>query len=101
MEKVPPALAGLIQALVVTLYCVVIALLFSIQPFNQSSQYLAPFTVLLLLVFSAGFTGLAVFGYPIYLVLGHSFKQGLMVAIYTFLYLLAIIVVGLSLVFII
>ncbi len=55
---------------------------------NQSGGVLAIFSVLLLLVFSAGISGFFVFGYPAYLFLQKKYKQAVLTVLTTFITLL-------------
>lgn len=66
---------GLLQAIGVITYCVLIALLFnslSKASIQEPIGFIGSAMMLVLLVFSAGVTGSIVFGYPAYL----FFKQG-------------------------
>jgi len=93
--KLKPYLAGLLQSLGVTVYCLLVAVFFrtmeklSITPIAPVGTAL----MLLLLVFSAAVTGLLVFGYPCYLAINNKIKDALTLLAFTLLYCLLIFVV--------
>ena len=88
LEKLHPALIGLIQTVGVTVYCGAIATFF-FHTGNENPdlpQNIIMFVMLMLLVFSAGITGFLVFGYSAYLALNKKTKQSLNVLGYPFLF---------------
>lgn len=100
-EEMTPSTIGLIQALLVVVYCAFISGFFwlmeemSLQP----PRILVSTLMLLLLVFSAAVCGLLVFGYPAYLALNKKdFRKSVLILGYTFIFFLAII--GIILLFI-
>jgi hypothetical protein len=97
MKKTNLSLIAFLQALGAVVYCVLIAGLmwFLDQNFEAPIGFLGISLWLSLLVFSAGVTGSIVFGYPAYLALKQQVKQAVSLAIYTLLYLLAIIAIAL------
>lgn len=100
MRKYKPATAGLLQATSVIVYCLLIAVfMVFIDKLNAPDG--GPLGIglfLILLVLSAGITGLLVFGYPVYLALTHKLQDAFSVLIYTFLYLMiAVVLILLSL----
>jgi len=88
LQKISPILAGLIQALLVTGYCVLIARYFYFmnQNFNSPPMVLGIMLMLMILVFSAAIMGVIVFGYPVYLLFEKKFKKALQVVGYTLLF---------------
>jgi hypothetical protein len=90
------AVAGFLQALGVTSYCILVALVFTIlDQFQVGSPGVIFFTFFLLLfVLSAAITGSLVFGYAAYLVLNKKIKEALMDLAYVLLWSIFIILVG-------
>jgi hypothetical protein len=68
MKQLKPSLIGLIQAVGVIVYCVLVAMLINFMGKNaEPVGFWGVAAMLILLVFSAGVTGSMVFGYPAYL----------------------------------
>ena len=90
-----PMLIGLLQALGVAIYCLLIGTFFwnMDRYVDKPGNVMTIALMLILLVFSAGLTGLIVFGYPVYLALQKRIKEALQILGYTFLYVLFIIIV--------
>jgi len=84
------SLIGFLQALGVTVYCILISLLIKFLGvlFAPQPETLGPALLLILLVFSAAVTGSIVFGYSIYLALNKNIKDSLLLFVYTLLYCL-------------
>ena len=95
LEKEKPATVGLCQALFVTVYCGLIAILFNFLTKaipEDPPGFFGFFFMLVLLVFSAAVTGSLVFGYPAYLVLAkNKIKEALTILAFTLAFSLAII----------
>lgn len=100
MKKLNISLIGLIQAAGVLFYCFLIAgfinLLsgFSITP----GSFIGPSIMLTLLVVSAAITGTIVFGYPVYLAIKNKIKEAIFLLLYTFLYLISFVFIGIIIV---
>ena len=94
-KKLNPSLIGLLQALGVIIYCILISglLQFVGGTTIQPPVFFTSVVILALLVFSAAVTGSIVFGYPAYLVLNKKIKQALSVLAFTLLYCLGIVIV--------
>ena len=89
-----PSLVGLLQAIGVTLYSVLIGgFFYFMEQVSADPGFLGIVLMLLLLVFSAAVTGSMVFGYPAYLALNKKIKEALKVLSYTLLYSLGIILI--------
>lgn len=90
------AVAGFLQALGVAIYCVLIALVFTIlNNFQVSGPGVIFFSFFLLLfVLSAAVTGSLVFGYAAYLALNRKIKEAVMDLAYVLLWTIFIILVG-------
>lgn len=90
------AAAGFLQALGVTIYCLLIALVFMVlDSFQVGSPGVLFFTFFLLLfVLSAAITGSLVFGYAAYLALNKKIKEALMDLAYVILWAIIIILIG-------
>lgn len=94
-KNLKPYLIGLFQALGITAYCSLVVLFFQMMENSsiKSNQTISGILILILLVFSAAICGLIVFGKPLYLIMNKKIKEALIILTYTFLYLLAIIVI--------
>jgi len=93
--KPKPFLIGLLQAIGVIIYCILIAALFNFlgKTMPQSPGIFGFATMLVVLVFSAAITGSIVFGYPAYLFLKQQkIKEPLLILAFTVLFCLAILV---------
>lgn len=92
--KLKPFFVGLLQAIGVIIYCVLIALLINSIGKAVSSApmgFLGAAIMLVLLVFSAGVTGTIVFGYPAYLFFKQQkVKEPLLILLFTSICCLAI-----------
>jgi len=86
---------GLFQALGISAYCILVVLFFKVMENSnlQPNQMVVGALVLIVLVLSAAICGLIVFGRPLYLVINKKVKEALIILSYTFLYLLAIILI--------
>ena len=94
LEKEKPSTVGLCQALGVTVYCGLIAILFNYlsKAIPTGFGFFGFFFMLVLLVFSVAVTGSIVFGYPAYLALvKNKIKEALTILAFTLLYTLGII----------
>ena len=94
LEREKPTTVGLCQALFVTVYCGLVALLFNYltKAMPSGPGFFGFFFMLVLLVFSAAVTGSLVFGYPAYLVLAkNKIKEALTILAFTLAFSLAII----------
>ena len=100
IKKLSPSLIGLAQAIGVFVYCLLISLFFkfmesaSIEP----PQLFGIMVMLALLVVSAAITGLLVFGIPVYFVINKEVKKALIILGYTFLYILLVILIIISII---
>ena len=96
MKKLNMSLVGLIQAIAVLAYCALIAGLLSIisDITISPSPIIAGSIMLSLLVVSAAITGSIVFAYPAYLALKEKTTEAIYVLLYTILYLIGLIVIG-------
>jgi len=97
MKKLDPYLIGLLQALAVIVYCLLIAGLLNLfgNVFAAPVGLLSSVFILVLLVFSAAATGSIVFGYPAYLFLKtKQTKKSLLILSYTLLYCLTFIIIA-------
>jgi len=93
--KSNPSLIGLVQAIGVIAYCVLVAAVFNFlgKTMPQSPGIFGFAAMLVILVFSAAITGSIVFGYPAYLFFKEKkTKEPLMILAFTVLFCLAIIV---------
>lgn len=92
--KLKPFFVGLLQAIGVIVYCVLIALLFNSlgkASVQESIGFIGSAMMLVLLVFSAGATGTIVFGYPAYLFFKQQkVKEPLLILLFTSICCLAI-----------
>lgn len=95
IKQKSPMLIGLLQALGVTIYCLLMGTFFwNMDHYsNQPGSVVIIALILVLLVFSAALTGLMVFGYPAYLAMQKRIREALQILGYTFLYVLFIIIV--------
>lgn len=91
----PSKLIGFLQSLGVAIYCSLIALfIWNLdRSFDQSPQVLNMVLMLFLLVFSVAICGTLVFGYPVYLLIGHNVKRALHILAYTMLFSLLMLLV--------
>ena len=99
LENEKPATIGLCQALFVTVYCGLVALLFNFltKAISSGPGFFGFFFMLILLVFSAAVTGSLVFGYPAYLALAkNKIKEALTILAFTLAFSLAIILLTLA-----
>ena len=97
MKKTNLSIIGLVQALSLVGYCVLIAGMLNLFGKTLTAPVGFPGSVLILvlLVFSAAVTGSIVFGYPAYLFLKNKqTKQALLILAYTLLYCLAFIIIA-------
>jgi len=97
MKKYNPTIIGLVQAIGVILYCILIALVFTFFEKNSPMPQgiWAPAIMLTLLVFSAAVTGSIVFGYPAYLFLKEKqIKPALQILAYTLIFCLLFILIA-------
>ena len=80
-----PWFAGLLQALGVLIYCVIVSGVFQLLKgtTKQPPEFLIASFMLLFLVFSAATTGALVFGYPVYLAMNKEIKKALWVLLST------------------
>ena len=94
MKKKQLIKIGLIQAIGVTAYTILISVvLMSFERLDfQPPGLFAPALILILLVFSAALTGALVFGYPAFLALQKKTKEAVYIFAYTLLFLLLIFV---------
>ena len=96
LGKEKPTTIGLCQALGVTVYCGLVAVLFNYltKAIPSGPGFFGFFFMLILLVFSAAVTGSVVFGYPVYLALAkNKIKEALTILAFTLLYSLLIILI--------
>ncbi len=101
MKKIDPPLIGLLQALGVVVYCVLIAGMLSLfaKTLTAPMGFFGSVLILVLLVFSVAVTGSIVFGYPAYLFLKNKqVKEALLILVYTLLYCLAFIIIAILLI---
>lgn len=99
MKKTNPSTIGLLQALGLVVYCVLIAGMLNLfgKTIAAPVGFLGSVLILVLLVFSAAVTGSIVFGYPAYLFLKNKqVKEALLILAYTLLYCLAFIIIAIS-----
>ncbi len=96
MKQLKPSLVGLIQAIGVIVYCVLIAMFINFMGKNaEPVGFLGAAAMLVLLVFSAGATGSMVFGYPAYLLFKEKeIKRPLLVLAFTSLFCLIILAIS-------
>ncbi|MBU1202772.1 hypothetical protein KKH39_01885 [Patescibacteria group bacterium] len=102
-KKTSPAFLGLLQALGVVIYCLIIGFFFSFMAKygnKEADNILTTALMLTILVFSAAVTGLIVFGRPVYLVMQKKVKEAMNLLGYTFLFLFFIIIIVLYVSFI-
>ena len=94
--KKNPSTIGLLQAIGITIYCLLIAGLFQLlERFSTSSpEYVVMALILILLVFSAALCGFILFGYPVYLILNKKLKEGLQILGFSALWMLGIIFIA-------
>lgn len=90
-----PSLIGLVQAIGVVGYCVLISLLFNfLGKTNQPIGFLGIAAMLVILVFSAAVSGSIVFGYPAYLFFKEGkVKESLKILLFTGIFCLLIVAV--------
>lgn len=89
MKKINTSKIGFFQALGVVFYCAFIAGLINLfgKAFPAPTGFFGSVFMLVLLVFSAAFTGSIVFGYPAYLFLNNKqAKEALYILGFTLLY---------------
>ena len=94
LGKEKPTTIGLCQALGVTVYCGLVAVLFNYltKAIPSGPGFFGFFFMLVLLVFSAAVTGSVVFGYPAYLSLAkNKIKEALTILAFTLAFSLVII----------
>lgn len=97
MKKYNPSIIGLMQAIGVVAYCILIASFFGFfeRNFSGPQGIWAPAIMLILLVFSAAVTGSIVFGYPAYLFFKEKeIKSALQILAYTLIYCLLFILIA-------
>ena len=90
LKKINPILIGLFQAVLVFVYVTLISqFVTSISDVGgpADNELVIGMFMLLLLVFSAGITGILVFGYFAYLLIDKEVKRALTVIGFTFLFL--------------
>jgi hypothetical protein len=103
VRKMHPATVGLLQALGVGVYVVLISAFFHLierSEITPPGGFGTMIAILLLLVFSAAVTGSLIFGYPTYLIINKGLNRALQVLLYTSLFLLVTIIVALLIVFV-
>ena len=96
LEREKLSTIGLCQALFVTVYCGLVALLFNYltKAIPSGPGFFGFFFMLILLVFSAAVTGSIVFGYPAYIgLVKNKIKEALTILAFTLLYSLLIILI--------
>jgi dipeptide/tripeptide permease len=96
MKKLNPSLIGLLQAIGVIIYCVLIAALLNFlgRAGLEPPGIFGFAAILVILVFSAAVTGSIVFGYPVYLFFkDKKIKEPLLILAFTALYCLIILAV--------
>lgn len=101
MKKANLSIIGLLQALGLVIYCVLIAGMLNLfgKTLTAPVGFLGSVLILVLLVFSAAVTGSIVFGYPAYLFLKNKqVKEALLILAYTLLYCLAFIIIAILLI---
>lgn len=101
MKKSNSYLIGLLQAIGVFVYCVLIsgALNYLSRVFIQSPGFLGTAVILAIIVLSAAITGSIVFGYPAYLFLKYKkTKEALSILAFTLVFCLTIIIIGIILI---
>ncbi|MFW0861985.1 MAG: hypothetical protein ACKKL6_00135 [Candidatus Komeilibacteria bacterium] len=88
LKKLSNSKIGLLQALGVTAYCLLVSQVFRLMETLQPDvpDWVAATTMLLLLVISASVVGSLVFGYAAYSLLRKDVKEALHVLGYTLLY---------------
>ncbi len=96
-KKTSPVFVGLLQAVGVGLYCLLMGAFFryGADHFPKQDTIFTGSLMMIILVFSAAVTGLTVFGRPAYLFLNKKAKEALLVLGYTFIFLLFIIALSL------
>lgn len=89
------SLIGLLQALFIVVYCILVGGLFFVlgQIALQPPAFWGIALILVLFVFSAALTGSVVFGYPAYLTLNGKIKEALSLLTYTLLYIVGFVVI--------
>jgi len=94
-KKLKPYLVGLFQALGISAYCALVILFFQVMENSgiETNQIVAGILMLIVLVFSAAISALIVFGRPIYLAINKKIKDAMHILAFTFLYLIAIIMI--------
>lgn len=101
LEKEKLSTIGLCQALLVSLYCGLVATFFYYM--SQTSHepgFFGFFMMLVIFVFSAAVTGSLVFGYPAYLALvKHKVSEALSILAFTLMSFMAIILIAMILIF--
>lgn len=94
-----PSLIGLLQALGITVYCLLIAGLFQLlEKYISGPGFIGMALMLILLVFSAGLCGFIIFGYPAYLILNKRLKEGLKILGFSALWMMGIIFLAIILI---
>jgi len=97
--KTTPSLIGFLEALGVSIYCALIAGLFTLlEKFIAGPGYLGVALMLILLVFSAAVCGFLIFGYPVYLILNKQTKKALFILGFCALWFIGIILVSIILI---
>ena len=97
MKKINTFLIGLLQAIGVIGYCVLVALVFNFLGTNKTQPpgILGVAAMLVILVFSAAVSGSIVFGYPAYLFFKEKrAKEALRVLLFTLIFCLIILAVA-------
>lgn len=102
LKKISPILIGLVQAVLVLIYVVLVSqfLMATTDIVSRSNDLMVGMFMLLLLVFSAGIAGFLVFGYFAYLLIDKEIKRALAVLGYTFLFLLIELLIIIIIIFI-
>jgi len=98
MNKYKLSNIGLVQALGIVAYCSLVALFFQFANQGQPDPkgIWAPVLMLTLLVFSVAVSGGIVFGYSAYLAMQNQLKDSIVLFIYTILYCLIFILIGIT-----
>ena len=95
MKKLNPSIIGLLQALGVVIYAILISGFFQLMAkiSVQPSVFITSALMLAILIFSAAVCGLIVFGYSAYLALNQRIKEALVVLGFTLLYCFGFIII--------
>jgi len=94
-KKLKPYLVGLFQAFGISAYCALVILFFQVMENSgiETNQMVAGILMLIILVFSAAISALIVFGRSVYLTINKRIKEAMYILAFTFLYLIAIIMI--------